>query len=161
MLLDRQIVSALIGAMLVIPSGCSSPNVSPSEFGAREQSSMHDAAACSPGFALALHPASATITSGQSVRVTMELTSLCGLSGTIDVGIESISPPPGAGNGFTIYQSRYDVPLAANGAAGAYIILGATPATLKTTYVLTIQAKEVSGCCRGLQHSATFALTVR
>ncbi len=161
MLFGRQIVSSLIGAMLVIPSGCSSATVNPTELGAREQFSLHDPAACSPGFALSLTPARATITSGQSVRVTMELTSLCGLSGTIDVGIANISPPPGASNGFTIYQSRYDVPLAANGAASAYVTLGATPATLKTTYTLTIQAKDVSGCCRGAQQSATFALTVR
>ena len=54
-----------------------------------------------------------------------------------------------------------DIPLTANGSAGAYITFGATAATLKTTYTVTIQGNDISGCCHGLEHSATFLLTVK
>jgi hypothetical protein len=90
------------------------------------------------------------------------MASLCGLAGTINVGIHKISPQPGGSNGFTIKQPRYDIPLDANGTAVAYIALGATPNTLKTTYTLTIQGEDISGgCCYGLKHLATFELTVK
>jgi len=118
-------------------------------------------ATCQPDFTLALSPSSATITSGQSVRLSVELSSLCGLVGSINVGITKTVPQP-HGNGFTINQPRYDIPLDANGTAVAYITLGATPNTLKTTYTLTITGKDVSGgCCYGITHSATFELTVK
>lgn len=118
-------------------------------------------AGCQPDFTLALNPASATITAGQTVKVTVDLASICGLSGTIFVGIHSISPPPQGGNGFTIRQPRYDIPLDANGTAVAYIWLGATQAPLRTMYTITIQGKDITGgCCYGLTHSATFMLTV-
>jgi hypothetical protein len=87
--------------------------------------------------------------------------SICGLAGIVDVGIQNISPPPSGNNGFTFIQSRYDIPLAANGSAGAYITFGATAATRKTTYTITIQGKDISGCCHGLEHSGTFLLTVK
>jgi hypothetical protein len=117
---------------------------------------------CQPDFTLALSPTSATITVGQTVKVTVRLTSLCGLAGTINVGIHGISPPPQGGDGFTIHQPRYDIPLDANSTATAYITLGATTKTLKTTWTITIQGKDISGgCCYGLTHAATFALTVQ
>jgi hypothetical protein len=115
---------------------------------------------CQPDFNLSLSPSAATISSGQSVRVSIALTSLCGFTGIVDVGIASIAPAPSGRNGFTIYQSRYDIPLSANGSAGAYLELSATAGTLKTRYVLTIAGKATSGCCRGLSHSTTFTLTV-
>jgi hypothetical protein len=125
------------------------------------QSAQTSGATCQPNFSLALSPASATITSGQNARLTIELTSICGLAGIVDVGIQNISPPPSGNNGFTFIQSRYDIPLAANGSAGAYITFGATAATRKTTYTITIQGKDISGCCHGLEHSGTFLLTVK
>jgi hypothetical protein len=118
-------------------------------------------ATCRPDFGLTLSPETATITSGQSVRVSVELASMCELAGTIDVGIHNISPLPQGNNGFTIHQPRYDIPLDANGTAVAYITLGATPQTAKTTYTITIAGKDVSGgCCYGITHSATFVLKV-
>jgi len=117
---------------------------------------------CQPDFTLTLSPTSATITAGQSVKVTVQLTSICGLAGTINVGVHGISPPPQGGDGFTINQLRYDIPLDANLTAVAYITLGATQNTLKTTWTITIQGKDISGgCCYGLTHSANFALTVQ
>lgn len=116
---------------------------------------------CQPDFTLTLTPASATITAGQTVKVTIALTSLCGLAGTINVGIHGVSPPPQGGDGFTFHQARYDIPLDANSTALAYITFGATTNTLKTTWTITIQGKDISGgCCYGLTHSANFALTV-
>ena len=125
------------------------------------QAAQTSSATCQPNFSLALSPASATITSGQNARLTIGLTSICGLAGIVDVGIQNISPPPIGNNGFTFTQSRYDIPLTANGSAGAYITFGATAATLKTTYTVTIQGNDISGCCHGLEHSATFLLTVK
>jgi hypothetical protein len=142
-------------------AGCGPESTGPAMPGNQAQSSGPHRAVCEPDFTLTLSPASATITSGQSVRVTAQLASICGLAGTVDVGIQKIVPQPGGSNGFTFDQSRYDVPLTANGSAGAYLTFGATPATLKTTYAITIQGEDISGCCHGREHSATFALTVK
>ncbi len=165
MAVDRNSVFAPILAMfLLVLAGCSSGMMSPSKPNAQPQAvGVHTGnTPCQPDFTFALSPSSATITGGQSVRVSAEMTSLCGLAGTINVGIRKISPPPGGSNGFTIKQPRYDIPLDANGTAVAYITLGATPNTLKTTYTLTIQGEDISGgCCYGLEHSATFELTVK
>lgn len=162
---NRSFAFAPIVAMFLLGlAGCSSGTMSPGSPSAQAQAGGNHAgsAMCLPDFTFALSPSSATITSGQSVRVTVELTSLCGLAGTINVGIRKISPPPGASNGFTIKQPRYDIPLDANSTAVAYITLGATPNTLKTTYTLTIQGEDISGgCCYGLKHSATFELSVK
>jgi hypothetical protein len=141
-------------------AGCDAASMRSAENPA-SQSAQTSNATCQPNFSLALSPASATITSGQNARLTIELTSICGLAGIVDVGIQNISPSPIGNNGFTFTQSRYDIPLVANGSAGAYITFGATAATLKTTYTITIQGKDISGCCHGLQHSATFLLTVK
>jgi hypothetical protein len=147
---------------LLVVAGCASGSVSPVAPIAQAQGGALQTLGkrCQPDFSLTLSPTSATITSGQSVKVSVELASICGLAGTINVGIHNISPPP-QGNGFTINQPRYDIPLDANSTAVAYITLGATQQTLKTTYTITIQGKDISGgCCYGLTHSAAFVLTV-
>jgi hypothetical protein len=165
MTVNRSFAFAPIVAMLLLVlAGCSSGTTSLRAPSAQTQAGgIHTGnATCQPDFTFALSPSSATITSGQSVRITVQMSSLCGLAGTINVGIRKISPPPGGSNGFTIKQPRYDIPLDANGTAVAYITLGATPTTLKTTYTLTIQGEDISGgCCYGLKHSATFQLTVK
>jgi hypothetical protein len=157
-------IAPIVAAFVLLLCGCSSGTMSPGtpNTQAHAVGSRTGNATCQPDFAFALSPSSATITSGQSVRVSAEMSSLCGLAGTINVGIRSIAPPPSGSNGFTINQPRYDIPLDANGTAVAYITLGATPTTLKTTYELTIQGKDVSGgCCYGLKHSARFELIVK
>jgi hypothetical protein len=157
-------VAPMVAMVLLVLAGCSSGTMSPATPSAQAQALgiRTGNAPCQPDFTFALSPSSATITSGQSVSVSAEMSSLCGLAGTINVGIRNISPPPGGSNGFTIKQPRYDIPLDANGTAVAYITLGATPNTLKTTYTLTIQGEDISGgCCYGRKHSATFELTVK
>jgi hypothetical protein len=141
--------------------GCGFDAMSPTTLGNRAQSAGSHRAICQPDFTLTLSPESATITSGQSVRVTAQLASICELAGTVEVDVQKIVPQPGGSNGFTLDQSRYDVPLTADGSAGAYLTFGATPATLRTTYAITIQGEDISGCCHGREHSATFALTVK
>jgi hypothetical protein len=111
-------------------------------------------------FSLTLNPTSATIASGQSVGVTVTLKSIHGLAGTIHVGVSSILPPPSGGNGPVIQQRTYDIPLKANGTGGTFIEFGATGATFKTTYAITITGTDISGgCCHGLSHSENFMLT--
>lgn len=153
----------VIGALAVYSiflTGCSLDSANPANLAGQSERSAAAPPACQPDFALKLSPTAATISSGQSVRVSMALTSLCSFTGTVDVAIGKIVPQPGGNDGFSIYQSRYDIPLNSNGSGGAYVDLGATSTTLKTTYVLTITGKAVSGCCRDLSHSATFSLTV-
>jgi hypothetical protein len=154
-------ITFIVTTSLFALDGCGSNSTSPAMLGNQGQSSGPHRAVCQPDFTLALTPESATITSGQSVRVTVQLTSICGLAGTVEVDIKSIVPQPVGSNGFTFDQSRYDVPLTANGSAGAYLTFGATPETLRTTYTITIQGEDISGCCHGLEHSATFGLTVK
>lgn len=160
--------------LLILMAGCGPAN----QMLATPSASTHATRAlkgntCQPDFTLGVSPTSATITTGQTVPVAVTLTSLCGLAGSIHVGVSSISPPPTSkcekvkgqwvctSNGPTIQQSRYDIPLDANGSAEVTITFGATPNTLKTTYAITIAGKDVSGgCCYGLTHTATFMLTV-
>jgi hypothetical protein len=160
---SRRALPPMVAMLLLVLAGCSSGTMSPgtSNTPAQAAGAYTGNATCQPDFTFALSPSSATITSGQNVRVSVEMSSLCGLAGTINVGITKVSPEPN-GNGFTIKQPRYDIPLDANGTAVAYITLGATPNTLKTVYTLTIKGKDVSGgCCYGLERSATFVLTVK
>src|SRR5260370_41651992 len=107
----RSALPPMIAVALLVLVGCSSGTISPGKPNAQVQYvGIHTRsdATCQPDFGFALSPTSATITSGQSVRVTAQLTSLCGLAGTINVGIIKISPQPTGNNGFTIYQPRYD-----------------------------------------------------
>jgi hypothetical protein len=114
-----------------------------------------------PDSSLTLNPTSATITSGQSVGVMVTLKSIHGLAGTIHVGVRWILPPPSGGNGPTIQQRAYDIPLQADGNGGTLIEFGATHATYKTTYAITITGTDIGGgCCHGLSQSENFMLTV-
>jgi hypothetical protein len=116
---------------------------------------------CQPDFTMTLNPTSATITTGQSVKIAANFTSICGLTGGIYFGISNVSPSPQGGDGFTIYEPRYDVRFVNSKAVG-YITLGATQYTLKTTWTVTITGKSIGGgCCYGLTHSATFLLKVQ
>lgn len=146
-----------------------SPVVSPTPMASRMSVS---ATPCQPDFTFGISQSSATITAGQTVMVGFGMTSLCGLAGTINVGVHGISPQPvttckkGKGqvctsNGPTLQQCCYDFPLPAGGSTGNHITFGATAATVKTTYTITIRGEDITGgCCYGLQHSATFTLTV-
>jgi hypothetical protein len=159
----RPALLPMLAILFLVLAGCSSGGMSPGMPNVHSQPvEIHTGnVTCQPDFTLSLSPSSATITSGQNVRISVELASLCGLAGSINVGIHKISPQPN-GNGFTINQPRYDIPLDANGTAVAYITLGATPNTLKTTYTITIQGKNIQGgCCYGITHSAIFTLTVK
>ena len=157
----RSARTATVSLFLFALAGCSAGNMNAAPQHPASPSLDFGTATCKAGLALVLTPTHATITAGQNVRVTAELTSICGLTGTIDVGIRSISPPPSGNNGFTFTQSRYDVPLGANGSAGAYITFGATAATLKTIYTVTVAGEDISGCCHGLEQTEDFALTVK
>lgn len=155
---------AIFSVALLFITACQSNGAATMAPTAQMQRSSSDIsrAGCQPDFTLALTPTTARITAGQSVRITVQLTSICGLAGDINVGIHGTSPPPQGGDGYTIHQPRYDIPLDANSTAVAYITLGATPNTLKTTWTITIQGKNIQGgCCYGLTHSATFQLTVQ
>jgi hypothetical protein len=156
----------MLAAVIIVPTACGGNRTLTPSMEQVAQTQRGGASAiekvCQPDFTLALSPTSATITAGQSVKITVKLASICGLAGTINVGIHGISPPPQGGDGFTIHQPRYDIPLDANSTAVAYITLGATQSTLKTTWTITIQGEDITGgCCYGLTHSANFALTVQ
>ncbi len=163
MMFERRPALPSVVAMLLLGLvACSSSTMKPAmpSVPAQAVGTHTGDATCQPDFTLALSPSSATITSGQSVRLSIELTSLCGLAGNINVGITK-SVPQSHGDGVTINQPRYDIPLDANATTVAYITLGATPKTVKTTYTLAIKGKDVSGgCCYGITHLATFELTV-
>jgi hypothetical protein len=160
--ITRRFARTTIAAMVLFAfAACGAGNVNPAAPDVASQPRNLGRPTCKPGFSLALTPTSGSISPGKSVRTTAELTSNCGLGGTIDVGIASISPQPAGNNGFSFTQSRYDVPLTPNGSTSAYITFGATATTLKTTYTIAISAKDISGCCRGLEQPASFSLTVK
>jgi len=117
-------------------------------------------AQCKPDFVLAVDPSSATIQAGSSKVYQIGLTSECGLAGSINVGTTSISPADN-GSGPRPHQTRYDIPLGANAKAGVAVTFSTSGATLKTTYTITITAKDVSGgCCYGVTHTASISLVV-
>src|SRR5438034_5695116 len=62
-------------------------------------------AACSPDFTLTVSPASSTVQQGSSERLTMTVTSVCGLTSTVSVGWYSTSPS----NGPRLTFARYDI----------------------------------------------------
>jgi len=111
-------------------------------------------------FTVAVSPASATITSGQSADFRVALQNL-GLEGRmINVGISSVSPQTKYEP--TFHQPAYDIWLPAkNGTGTAQIIASASGKTVKTTYTITVKAKDVTaGCGYGVTHYVTFTLNV-
>ena len=111
-------------------------------------------------FTVAVSPASATITSGQSAGFRVGLQNL-GLEGRmINVLISSVSPQTKYEP--TFHQPAYDIWLPAkNGTGTAQIIASASDKTVKTTYTITVKAQDVTGGCGyGVTHYVTFMLTV-
>lgn len=158
---NRDIVlRSIFGVTLLFITACQS-NGAAFTSPTAESASAAGKGQCQPDFTMALNPTAATITTGQSVKIAATFTSICGLTGGIDFGISNISPWPQGGDGFTIYEPRYDIRFVNSKAVG-YITLGATPYTLRTTWTVTITGKSIGGgCCYGLSHSATFVLTVQ
>ncbi len=118
-------------------------------------------AQCQPDFSLSVTPSSASIPAGSSQRYQIALTSVCGLAGTINVGTTRIKPADN-GNGPRPHQTLYDIPLTANGTSGVPVTFSTSSATLRTTYTITITAKDISGgCCYGVTHTAIVSLIVK
>jgi len=111
-------------------------------------------------FTAAVSPPSATITSGQTAEFRVGLQNL-GLEGRmINVGISSVSPQTKYEP--TFHQPAYDIWLSAqNGTGVAQIIASASDRTVKTTYTITVRARDVTGGCGyGVTHYVTFLLVV-
>ena len=110
-------------------------------------------------FTVAVSPASATITSGQSAGFQVGLQNLGSEGRMINVLISSVSPQTKYEP--TFHQPAYDIWLPANGTGAAQIIASASDKTVKTTYTITVKARDVtSGCGYGVTHYVTFMLTV-
>jgi hypothetical protein len=111
-------------------------------------------------FALNVSPASAVISAGSSARFTLTATSK-GLTGSINVGIISVTPQVSNGPSFSL--SRYDIwisPTAPNGTAR--IDASTTGSTPAGTYTITVRGRDISGGAgHGTAHTTTFSLTVK
>jgi hypothetical protein len=120
------------------------------------------ASQCQPDFTIVASPSSATVQrGGPSVVFQIALTSVCGLHGTISVGVLAGGVSPSGPNGPTLSVRNYDNALPANGKAGTIMTVSAGQSTTPTTYTITLTAKDVTGgCCYGLKHTASVTLTV-
>ena len=120
------------------------------------------ASQCQPDFTIVASPSSATIQrGGPSVVFSIALTSVCGLSGTISVGVLAGGLSPSGSNGPTLKVRNYDNWLPANGKAGTIMTVSASQSTTPATYTITLTGKDVTGgCCYGLKHTASVTLTV-
>ena len=127
---------------------------------ARASSDM--ASPCQPNFTLAVSPGSATVQrGGPSVVFRIAMTSVCGLSGTISVGVLAGGISPSTKNGPMLKVRNYDNWLPANGKAGTIMTVSASQNTVITTYTITVTGKDImGGCCYGLTHTASVTLTV-
>lgn len=119
-------------------------------------------AKCKPDFTIAASPGSATIQrGGPSVVFQIALTSVCGFSGTINVGVLAGGISPSGPNGPSLSVRNYDNWLPANGKAGTIMTVSAGQSTMPTTYTITLTGKDITGgCCYGLTHTASVTLTV-
>jgi hypothetical protein len=118
--------------------------------------------ACQPDFTLMLSPASAAVAPGSSVRVTINVASLCGLSNTVNVGISSASPALGNGLPLT-HQTAYDLHVAPNFANRATLTLTASSNAEATTYVITITGDTIQSPYAGthsIVHTGTVTIKV-
>jgi hypothetical protein len=89
------------------------------------------------------------------------ITSVCGLSGTISVGVLAGGISPSGPNGPTLKVRNYDNWLPANGNAGTIMTVSASQSTLPNTYTITLTEKDITdGCCYGLTHTTSVTLTV-
>jgi hypothetical protein len=111
-------------------------------------------------FTVAVSPASATITSGQSAGFRVGLQNLGSEGRMINVLISSVSPKTKYEP--TFHQPAYDIWLPANSGTGtAQIFASASDKTVKTTYTITVKTQDVTGGCGyGVTHYVTFLLTV-
>lgn len=142
-------------------AGCTPDTPTGVILGNGEPAKVQSIAQCRPGYFLSVTPASASITAGSSQRYQLGLTSVCGLAGSINVGTTSIKPADN-GNGPRPHQTRYDLPLTANGTSGVTVTFSTSSLTLRTTYTITITATDISGgCCYGVTHTAIVSLIVK
>ena len=89
------------------------------------------------------------------------MTSVCGLSGTISVGVLAGGISPSTTNRPMLKVRNYDNWLPANGKAGTIMTVSASQNTVTTTYTITVTGKDITGgCCYGLTHTASVTLTV-
>ena len=125
------------------------------------RASSDKASQCQPNFTLAASPSSATIQRGSSVVFSIAMTSVCGFSGTINVGVLAGGISPSGPNGPTLKVRNYDNWLPANGKAGTIMTVSTSQSTMPATYTITLTGKDITGgCCYGLTHTASVTLTV-
>jgi hypothetical protein len=125
------------------------------------RASSNTASQCQPDFTIAASPSSATVQRGSSVVFRIALTSVCGLSGSISVGVLAGGISPSGPNVPRLSVRNYDNWLPTNGKAGTIMTVITSQSTTPTTYTITLTGKDVSGgCCYGLTHTASVTLTV-
>ena len=116
---------------------------------------------CQPDFTIAASPSSATVQRGSSVVFQIASTSVCGLHGTISVGVFAGGVSPSTASEPRLSVRNYDNALPANGKAGTIMTVSTSQSTTPTTYTITLTGKDVTGgCCYGLTHTASVTLTV-
>jgi hypothetical protein len=119
------------------------------------------ASQCPPDFTFAASPSSHTVQRGSSVVFQIALTSVCGLSGSISVGVLAGGVSPSGPNVPRLSVRNYDNWLPTNGKAGTIMTVFTSQSTTPTTYTITLTGKDVSGgCCYGLKHTTSVTLTV-
>ena len=113
-----------------------------------------------PDFTLSVSPASAAVQPGSSNRVTLTVTSDHGFTGTVNVGVSSVSPQQT--NGPTFGLSRYDIWVSNTAPNGtAWLTAFTSTSTPAGTYTVTVTGKDITGGAQyGLTRSTTFSLTV-
>ena len=119
-------------------------------------------AACQPDFRLTVSPTSVTVKAGSTLKLYpptngLTVTSLCGLSGTINVG----ERPPFVNNAPVVVPTRYDLAVSPTSPSSSTILtISTTSNTPQGTYTLTIGGKDVQGSSYGLSHSVTLTVIV-
>jgi type 1 fimbria pilin len=147
------VIAAPAAMLLLVLAGLGTPPTAPLQGAMLQQTTGGQC-----DFTMSVSPASATITSGQSVGFRVAMQNL-GAGRMINVGIISVSPQTKYEPAF--HQPAYDIWLPANGTGAAQIIESASDKTVKGTYTITVQGKDVTGGCGyGVTHSVTYTLTV-
>lgn len=120
-------------------------------------------AACQSDFKLTVVPTSVTVKAGSSLKLYpptngLTVTSLCGLTGTINVG----EKPPFVSNGPVVVPTRYDLPVSPTAPTSSTLLTVSTNMnTPRRTYTLTIGGKDIQGGPGyGLSHSVALMVTV-
>jgi hypothetical protein len=115
---------------------------------------MYPVAACNPDFTLTVSPNSSTVQKGSSERLTLTVTSVCGLDATVSVGWYSSSPS----NGPLLIFARYDIHVSPTAPLGTTRITVGTTNTASGTYTITTTGKGIQNI--HTSHSTTFTITV-